>query len=801
MRGRTGNQVAKPLSTRTPSMRALAAKLLALALLLGLAALALPQGRGQDVDTPQVADVIPRGLRTIGADRVMTYIKTRTGSDLSQSQLKDDLVRLYDTKLFKDVRPVIKHLPDGRVNVYFDFQELPSVVQEVIYRNAGHIKPKDLEEMSRVRKGAPLDPTTNKNACNAIQDALKKQGRYFATVTLEEGGQPTDKRVIFNITEGPKVRVRHVNFTGHDELATSGRLRTQTDTKRSLFGLIGGTYNAAIPENDVLKLEDYYKANGYMDVRVTRELKFTDDYQEVDIVFHIHEGQKYQVEDVVVLGHRADEAGANPDATAVAQGRLLQRRRGHRRPAQHHRLLRLARLSKWRPRRKSFFRAARRGEGRLRSQGKAAGQGRPGHHRRQRRHPGPRHSPRRRPLSRPDSALSRAAHRREQPGPAQASSRPIRKRASGRPSRCSTPTTARSRTSWSTCRRRTTGSLMFGAGVNSDAGLVGSIVLNETQLRHLPPADQLRRHLRRPGLPRRRPGVPHRGRPRHAAAALHASASASRSCSTGRTASTTSGYYYDRLYNEYTEDRFGGRVTLGHQFNRELERQRRRSASRTSTSAMSPVGAPVDYTSVHRQQLPRRPARRRHLRHPRFVPAAHRRRHRRRLLRAGLRRLHLPASSTSRAAGTSRSSSGPTAAASTCWPSRSQFGWAGANTPVYERFFAGGFQSMRGFEFRGVGPDVNGFNVGGDFMFLNSLEYQIPDPGQRSTLRRRLRRFRHGRKQRRHPATTASPPASASASTVPMLGPVPIALDFGFPIVTAAGDRTQVFSFWVGLFR
>src|SRR6185436_1917203 len=56
----------------------------------------------------------------------------------------------------------------------------------------------------------------------------------------------------------------------------------------------------------------------------------------------------------------------------------------------------------------------------------------------------------------------------------------------------------------------------------------------------------------------------------------------------------------------------------------------------------------------------------------------------------------------------------------------SQVGYAGSNTPVFERFYAGGFRSLRGFQFRGVGPDVNGFKVGGDFMFLNSAEYQIP---------------------------------------------------------------------------
>src|SRR6185437_7602753 len=33
---------------------------------------------------------------------------------------------------------------------------------------------------------------------------------------------------------------------------------------------------------------------------------------------------------------------------------------------------------------------------------------------------------------------------------------------------------------------------------------------------------------------------------------------------------------------------------------------------------------------------------------------------------------------------------------------------------------------------------------------------------------------------------------------LPMLGPVPIALDFGFPIHKAPGDVTQIVNFWMG---
>jgi outer membrane protein assembly factor BamA len=85
-------------------------------------------------------------------------------------------------------------------------------------------------------------------------------------------------------------------------------------------------------------------------------------------------------------------------------------------------------------------------------------------------------------------------------------------------------------------------------------------------------------------------------------------------------------------------------------------------------------------------------------------------------------------------------------------------------------------------------------------MLLNSLEYQIPirandmlytvffvDSG---TVERdvELKNYR----------VTAG---AGLRVVVPMLGPVPIALDFGFPIAKGPFDRDQVFSFWLGFFN
>jgi outer membrane protein insertion porin family len=131
---------------------------------------------------------------------------------------------------------------------------------------------------------------------------------------------------------------------------------------------------------------------------------------------------------------------------------------------------------------------------------------------------------------------------------------------------------------------------------------------------------------------------------------------------------------------------------------------------------------------------------------------------------------------------------------------RSLIGWEGSNTPVFEHFYAGGFRSMRGFEFRGMGPSQLGFETGGNFEFLNSLEYQIPilandhlwgvffvDTGTvEPTVEIKDYRVSVG---------------AGVRFMIPGMGPVPIALDFGFPLVKGPGDKEQVFSFWLGFFH
>lgn len=132
----------------------------------------------------------------------------------------------------------------------------------------------------------------------------------------------------------------------------------------------------------------------------------------------------------------------------------------------------------------------------------------------------------------------------------------------------------------------------------------------------------------------------------------------------------------------------------------------------------------------------------------------------------------------------------------------SQFGITGSHTPIYENYFAGGFSSLRGFNFRGVGPYVGAVNVGGRFQWLNTVEYMFPisaDDMVRGVLFCDFGTVENSLGI--HADQFRVAPGFGLRLTVPAMGPAPIALDFAVPVAHAPGDNIQNFAFYVGFGR
>ncbi len=130
---------------------------------------------------------------------------------------------------------------------------------------------------------------------------------------------------------------------------------------------------------------------------------------------------------------------------------------------------------------------------------------------------------------------------------------------------------------------------------------------------------------------------------------------------------------------------------------------------------------------------------------------------------------------------------------------RGFFGITGQDTPVYERFFAGDFRSMRGFAYRGVGPYVFNQNIGGVMSAIGSVEYQFPWTANDKLHQVFFCDF--GTVEKDYTFTTFRAAVGTGIRVViPQFGPYPLAFDLAFPVAKGPNDVERYFTFFIGAF-
>jgi len=125
---------------------------------------------------------------------------------------------------------------------------------------------------------------------------------------------------------------------------------------------------------------------------------------------------------------------------------------------------------------------------------------------------------------------------------------------------------------------------------------------------------------------------------------------------------------------------------------------------------------------------------------------------------------------------------------------RGHFGIASQGIPVYERFFAGNFGSLRGFQYRTVSPHAFGVPIGGIMMALGSLEYQFPLTASDTIQQVVFTDFGTVEGDYNFHKLRVSV-GTGLRLLVPQLGPIPLGFDLAFPLSYADGDRLRYFNF------
>jgi len=281
---------------RYPLTRRLAAAgvFLAAALLAGglLAAEAEKEG-------PRIVQVRVRGNHRVSTHRILGQMRLREGSLYTPQAVDQDLKRIYGLGEFDNVVLRPQREPEGLVLVV-EVTERP-VLEGLEFDGNTVFDDEALTETVGVAPGNLIDRHKVFRAVEGIERKYRDKGYYFASVSLDEALLRSQQVARYTVTEGPRVRVRKIEFVGNDSIG-AGELRQRMETQTWFPILVPGLYDAEKLERDVVKVRSYYVEQGFLDVQVGRELEFSPDKENLTIRVIVEEGPRYRVRSLALEG-------------------------------------------------------------------------------------------------------------------------------------------------------------------------------------------------------------------------------------------------------------------------------------------------------------------------------------------------------------------------------------------------------------------------------------------------------------------------------------------------------------------
>ena len=191
----------------------------------------------------------------------------------------------------------------GEAVVVFTVQEKPEIATVEIEGNK-QFTDDDLYELTP-SAGDVIDAYDIRRAREEILRKYREAGYLYADVELNERVLAEEGRVVYRINEGPRVRVREIRLEGNRSF-TSWRLKPNIRTQKAMWILRVGAFDEDVAERDAVQIQQFYRDEGFLDARVGYALEFDEvSRSDLTVVFVIEEGVRYRIDEITVAGNTA----------------------------------------------------------------------------------------------------------------------------------------------------------------------------------------------------------------------------------------------------------------------------------------------------------------------------------------------------------------------------------------------------------------------------------------------------------------------------------------------------------------
>ncbi len=245
------------------------------------------------------------GPKSVNRSVILSNMRTTIGQPYSPAAVEEDIRNLYATGFFTNLRITDEPLGDG-VKVVVIVQPKP-LVKEIVVNGPKKLEEKRIRKEIKSKVGDALSEQQVSEDSDKIKELYRNKGFSRAEITYkidinEEFGRAV---ITFSINESSKGFVTKINFIGNKNLTTE-ELQKVLKTKEKDW-LTWFTKSGVIKEeqfkDDKQKLKDYYQGKGYIDMEI-KDVKY--DYpneNEIHLTVTLFEGIQYHVGTVGFKGN------------------------------------------------------------------------------------------------------------------------------------------------------------------------------------------------------------------------------------------------------------------------------------------------------------------------------------------------------------------------------------------------------------------------------------------------------------------------------------------------------------------
>jgi outer membrane protein insertion porin family len=268
-------------------------------------------------------DVIERiditGNQRVTKETIQYYLSSRAGDFYSPDLLRRDFKVLWATGFFADIRIEESDGQHGKI-VQIIVRENP-IIKDISFKTGKKVKEKDIVDKLK-EKDAYLLPYSyySEHKVRRIEEVIKvllaDKGLPAGKVDVQTSSRaPNEMDVVFDIDEGPKVRVGEIIFEGNPKLPQAAlESAFKENREHGIIAWITGkdSFKESAVPTDLANLKTKLQENGYMEATIG-EPRF-EDMQKTSIflrkqpmkriIVPVDAGYRYTIGEIAIEGNQ-----------------------------------------------------------------------------------------------------------------------------------------------------------------------------------------------------------------------------------------------------------------------------------------------------------------------------------------------------------------------------------------------------------------------------------------------------------------------------------------------------------------